>query len=195
MSTVTNVSAGKPAIGGAISCAPVGTTLPTSASATLAEAFANLGYISEDGLTNENSPEKTIIKAWGGDNVLVSQTDRPDKFKFKLIEALNLNVLKTVYGGANGTGARTTGITVNVTTEEVEPKAYVIDTILRDGALKRICIHNGVLTELSEITYKDDEVLGYEITISALPDSNGSTHKEYIIRAASGSSGESGTST
>lgn len=195
MSTVSNVSAGKPAIGGAISCVALGTTLPTSATTTLGDSYANLGYISEDGLTNENSPVKTIIKAWGGDNVLVSQTDKPDTFKFKLIETINLDVLKTIYGSANVTGALSTGITVNVTTAEVAAQAYVIDMILRDGALKRICIPNGVLTELGEILYKDDEVLGYEVTISALPDSNGSTHKEYIIRAASGSSGESGTST
>ena len=39
MSTVTNVSVGKPKIGGAIFRAPLGTTLPTTADATLNSAF------------------------------------------------------------------------------------------------------------------------------------------------------------
>lgn len=185
MSDVSNVTAGKPAIGGAISIAALGTSLPTSATTALSdETYKNLGYISEDGLVNNNSPVKTIIKAWGGDNVLVSQTDKPDTFKFKLIETLNVDVLKTVYGSSNVEGALATGIAVDCTIEEVEAQAYVIDMILRDGALKRVCIPNGVMTELGEIRYKDGEVLGYEVTISALPNSAGSTHKEYIIRAS-----------
>lgn len=185
MSDVSLVTAGKPAIGGAIATAPLGTTLPDNATDALSsETYTNLGYISENGLVNNNSPVKTIIKAWGGDNVLVTQTDKPDTFKFMLIEALNINVLKTVYGDANVTGALSTGITVDVTIEEVEAQAYVVDMILRDGALKRVCIPNGVITEIGEIAYKDGQVLGYEITITALPNTSGSTHKEYIKKAA-----------
>ena len=48
MATVSNVTAGKAKVGGAVSRAVLGTTLPTSAAATLDNAFVNLGYISDE---------------------------------------------------------------------------------------------------------------------------------------------------
>lgn len=97
MATVTNVSAGKPDVSGAVNVAAYGTTLPTSASATLDDDFVNLGYISDAGLTNSNSREMSEVKAWGGDTVLSVQTDKKDTFKFTLIETLNPDVLAAVF--------------------------------------------------------------------------------------------------
>lgn len=65
MSNAQNVSTAKPKVGGAVWSAPLGTTLPIDAATDLDAAFKSLGYISEDGLTNENTPESENIKAWG----------------------------------------------------------------------------------------------------------------------------------
>ena len=67
--TATNVQAGKPNIKGAIYFAPLGTALPTNTKDALDKAFECLGYISEDGVSNENATENTDVKAWGGDVV------------------------------------------------------------------------------------------------------------------------------
>ena len=83
-----NVSAGKPKIGGAIFAAPVGTSLPTDTDTTLDNAFKNLGFVSDDGLTNSTDLETEEIKAWGGQTVLVIQKSKDDKYKFKLIEVI-----------------------------------------------------------------------------------------------------------
>lgn len=184
--TVANVTAGTPKVTGAVSVAPYGTTLPTDATSQLDESFKSLGYISEDGLTNTNSPETDTKKAWGGATVYVTQTSKDDEFSFTLIEALNTDVLKSVYGENNVTGDTTSGIHIKATTEQLPAMSYVIDMVLRDNILKRIVISRANITEIGEISYTDDELVGYEMTLSALPDSQGVTHEEYIASAPSG---------
>lgn len=184
METVTNVTAGKPAAGGAIYRAPLGTTLPTDATTALdTTAFVSLGFCSDDGLTNSNSPESDNVKAWGGKNVLALQTDKPDTFQFKLIEVLNPDVIKAVYGDDNVTGTLSTGITVKANANEPEEAVWVVDMVLRDGAAQRIVLPDAKITEIGDIVYKDDEATGYEVTLLAMPDSTGQTHYEYKIRS------------
>ena len=181
---VSNVTAAQPnKVSGAVFAAPIGSTLPTDVSTSLDAAFKELGYISEDGLTNGNSPESTAIKAWGGDTVLTIQTSKDDTFGFTLLEVLNLDVLKTIYGTDNVTGALSTGITINANSKELQEQAYVIDMILRDGTLKRIVIPDAAISEISEITYSDSDAVGYGITLQAMPDAAGNTHYEYIKAA------------
>ena len=186
MSNVSNVSTAKPKVGGAIYSAPLSTTLPTDATTELDTAFKSLGYISEDGLTNANSPESDLIKAWGGDTVAVVQTDKPDTFTYTLIEATNTDVLKEVYGKDNVTGTLNTGITIKANAKELEEHCLVVDMVLKDGILKRIVIPNGKVAEIGEISYADADAIGYETTLQAMPNTAGDTHYEYIQKPSGG---------
>jgi hypothetical protein len=175
-----NVSTGKPKVGGAVFTAVTGSTLPTDATTVLDAAFKSLGYCSEDGVTNSSGISTENIKAWGGDIVDTPQTEKTDTFKVKLIECTNTDVLKTVYNGSNVSGNLDTGLTIKVNSAEHEDQAFVFDMILKNNVLKRVVVPFGKVTEISDITYKDNEPIGYELTITATPDENGNTHYEYM---------------
>lgn len=184
-----NVTAAKPKFGGAVYVAPTGTTLPTDATTALNEAFTTLGYISDAGLVNSTEINTETKKAWGGDEVLELFQGRTDSFNFTLIEALDVNVLKLVYGADNVTGTLVSGITINVKSNiELPEQVMVVEMNMKGNTVKRIVIPCATVTNVGDITYSDSDVVGYDTTVKAAPDTAGNTHYEYI----SGTTGATG---
>ena len=181
---VTNVTAGKPKTTGAVFRAPIGTTIPTNATSALDAAFVCLGFCSDDGVTNSGEMESENIKAWGGQNVLTTSSSTDDTFKFKLIEALNKDVLKFIYGDSNVSGelSEGNGIAVGVQGYSQDDNIIVIDMIMRNNAVRRVVIPSATISEVGEIVYNDSEAVGYDITLACAADSNGKTHYEYSYR-------------
>lgn len=177
--TATNVTVGKPNVSGAVYRAPLGTTLPTDATTALGSAFVSLGYVSEDGLSNNNELSVEATKAWGGNIVLRSLTEMNDEFSLTLIETKNVDVLKAVYGDDNVTVDVSDNVTVNVIAEDPVEAVWVFELALRGGIARRIVIPDGAITSRDEITYNDSDAVGYGITISAYPDADAKTHVEY----------------
>lgn len=178
------VSAAKPKIAGAIYKAELGTTLPTDATSALDPAFKALGYVSEDGLTNSNSSDTEDIVSWDGDTVLSVEGDKSDKWKFKLLEVLNVDVLKTVYGEENVTGDLDSGITIKANSNPRDNLSWAVDMVMNGGVLKRVVLPNAKISEVADIIYKRKEAVGYETTLSAVPDSEGNTHYEYLAKVS-----------
>ena len=183
--TKNNVTTGKPKTAGAVYRAAAGTSVPTDATTSLAEAFKCMGYISEDGFRNGTSFDTEVIRDWGGEAVYEEEGNFEDTFKLKFIEALNVDVLKAVHNSANVSGALATGIAVSVNGAEHESAAWVIDMIMRGGVLKRICIPDAKITSVEEVVYKKNEPVGYDVTLKAFTDSAGKYHYEYIKQSGS----------
>lgn len=180
--TAMNVAAGKPKVTGGVWYAPSGSTLPTDATTALDTAFVCLGYVSEDGVTQGITRDSEEIKAWGGDTVMTSQTDFGETFQFTLIEALNIDVKKAVYGTTNVSGTLADGITTQVNSKELPAACWVFEMV-QNGAVCRIVVPSGKLTELGDTNYNDSDPIGYEVTITALPDASGNVSYEYVKQA------------
>lgn len=177
-------SVAKPVAAGAISSGTTKITLPTDTTTDLATGFVKLGYVSEDGLTNGLDQDVENIKAWGGDTILTVRTSRTETFKFTLVQALDVDVLKEVYGQDNVTGDLTTGITVKHNGKELPRRAFVIDMLMTGNAVKRIVVPFGQVTEVGDVTYVGSSAVGYETTVTCFPDAQGNTVYEYIKKAA-----------
>ena len=178
--TATNVSTGKPNISGAVYVAPLSTTLPTDATTALDAAFVCLGYVSEDGLENNNELDVSEIKAWGGNIVYRSLNGLDDTFSLSLIESENVDVLKNVYGDANVTVDANGNVTINIVAEDPQEKIWVFELAMRGGRSKRIVIPDGAVTARETITYNDSDAIADGITVSAYPDATGKSHSEYM---------------
>lgn len=177
----TNVTAGKPRNSGAVFTAPTGTTLPTDAVTALASAFVDLGYISEDGVSKNVSIATTPIKEWGGAIVLITQDEKTATFKFKMIEYLNADVQKFVNGDANVSGTLTTGLSVAVDDAEMPERVLVFWQAMRGGVPHRMVVPRCRITEMSEVNFRSNEAVGYDVTVTAIKDeTTGKYFTEYM---------------
>lgn len=158
-----------PADGAAVYAAPLGTTLPTSATASLDNAFVDLGWVSEDGVTNSISREVTKHRAWGGEVVKVTQDNYTETVRLTLLES-SADVLGVVYGHDNVTENGDT-ITVEHSRLMLERQSFVIDFIDGDRA-GRIVVREGQVTEIGDVVYVHRDLTRYEITVDVFKPDN-----------------------
>ena len=153
-----NVSSTKGVKGGYIFVAPTGTTLPTDIKTNLAEAFLNLGFISEDGYTESEETDANELKDMNGDLMDSATTSRVESAKLTLAE-IKAQTLKVMYGADNVTDLDGV-ITVEHNGNKDVPAAKS--------------------SELDDIKLAVSEIAGRQITFKYLVDSNGNTCYDYI---------------
>lgn len=167
------------AVTGGTYFAPTGTALPTTASASLDEDFVELGYVTEDGITQTIDEDTEQIRAWqNGDIVREVQTSHAVTYDLALLET-NADTLEVYYGNHTVvSGAGTTEIKAGQGTRG----CWVFHII--DGVYKiRLVIPDGQVTQRGEVSYVNGDAISYPITVTCYP--NGSGVKAYLYTAAS----------
>lgn len=163
------------AVTGAVSVAPVGSTAPTDGDTALAAAFKDLGYVSEDGITETRDRTSTTTRAWqNADIVRETVTEANLTFSLTLIET-NADTVELYYGAAPDSD----GSIVVVPSLTGGRRAFVFDVVDGDEFI-RIYVPQGEVTEVGDVVYSSGEPIGYEVTIRAysdatLVDANGNT--------------------
>ena len=114
-----NITSASPVATGGILMGPLGTAYPTDASTALNAAIKPLGYTGREGLRPAGgAPSFNNIFAWGGDLVAAPMESRgTTEFEFDLLEVMNPEVAKLVFGAANVTvtpATTTAGTTISV---------------------------------------------------------------------------------
>ena len=183
MPKTSDVRIGAPEQGvtGAIKHAPLGTPLPTLSSISktgvqLDSDFAGNEYVSEEGLTLTPNMSTTDIKDWSKATVRKVLEGFDGTLGWTMIST-NEEAMKVAFGSANVTANAANGTHGNQTrtglgAELPERQSFVF--LMKDGDARIvIVVPEGQVTEVSEVNFAANAAVGWGVTLSCYPDSNG----------------------
>lgn len=148
----------------AVYVAPKGTTGPVGLAAPAA-AFADLGWLSEDGTDITRESSSTDFTAWqGGTIVRTKVSGVKDTLKVVCLEETAVALGLYYPGSTSATVTGTTTITVPGGAKSNE-KALVVD-FLDDTVTKRYSIPRAEVTSVGTISHKNTDMTMYEFTFT-----------------------------
>jgi len=166
---------------GAIKRAPLGTTLPslssiTPAAVTLDAAFHGDEYVSSDGLTLSPSISTTEINDWSGATMRKVIESFDGTLTWTMIST-NENALKIAFGDSHVTTQAANATHGNQAMAQLGaylPEAQSWVFLMKDGDARIVVlVPNGQVTEVGDVTFVSNDAVGWEVTLSAYPDSSG----------------------
>lgn len=175
-----NVVVGKT---GAVRVGIVGATAPTSATSDISAGHNDLGYISEDGVTEARDRTTNKIKGWqNGDTLREVVTESSFTLAFTMVETREETV-ELFYGNP------VTGASVVVVPSKTGGRKSFVCDVVDDGQTIRIYIPEGEVTEVGEVSYVNGDAVGYPVTISgyatdAIQDDDGNNGTAEIFYSA-----------
>lgn len=169
---------------GAVLSAPAGTTGPTDPTTAWPTGWVELGWISEDGVTESYSDDTNEINAWqNGATVRTVITGSTATYHFTPIET-NPEVLARYHKGSEVVQEVGDAFaTIEIIGAQTDIRAWAFDVI--DGPNHvRLYLARAEVTERGDISYTNADPVGYEMTLTAYPDSNGVVAVKMIQAAA-----------
>lgn len=157
---------------------PVGTAAPAGPEAQPLGPWAPLGGISDDGLVYGFDEDNQDFTPWGQTSpwrTIVTKSVRT--FKMTLWETSRITVQSIMYRIPVGDLTPDVGgLTSYSETASPTPDRRAWWFLVVDGDVKKgFYVPSGEVSDRSDVTFKQDEMSGYEITITAYPDDSGNT--------------------
>jgi hypothetical protein len=153
-------------VDGVVSSAPLATAAPTGVDSALNVAFVDLGYVSEDGVTESNTVGTEKVRAWQGNAVVRTLiTEGETTFSFTLLQT-NASTLAEYYGLESADIDDATGSFVSSATVDRPRRSYVIDVVDGDELIRKY-VADGQVTEVGDQVFQNGAPIGYEVTITA----------------------------
>ncbi|ROR97785.1 hypothetical protein EDD28_2393 [Salana multivorans] len=152
------------AVTGAIYIGGASAAKPTDADSSYGSGWSDLGYASENGVTESRNRTTQTIKGWqNGDVVREVVTEAGLTFKTVLIETKEETV-----GLYYGTTVDANGALQIVPSSTGGRQKFGFDIVDGDAFI-RAYVASGEITEVGEQVYRNGEAIGYEVTIRAYP--------------------------
>ncbi|MFD9949685.1 hypothetical protein ACFWYW_55635 [Nonomuraea sp. NPDC059023] len=156
------------AVTGAVYAGPTSATAPTSATSSVPAAYNDMGYISEDGVTEAYDEDTQDIQAWqGGAIVRTLISSSKATLQFTMIES-KASTLELFHKGSTMESLGVNGYKIDVKTPNVVRKKFILDVLDGDKHI-RIYVPDGEVTERGEITYVNDDTISYNVTVTCYP--------------------------
>lgn len=158
---------------------PVDAPAPINATSALHASFAGLGYVSDDGVTENWEDSVDDIIAWqSATNVRSATTESKLSLAATLIETTGA-ILQTFHRGSvvaatlDGSGYK-----IDVKPVQADPSSWVLD-VLDGPKLYRVYVGLGEVVERGEIMYANGQPIAYPITLRGYPDANGNICQKF----------------
>ena len=179
-----NATLARLGVTGAVRTGPTGIVVPTGMEAW-GEEWADLGYISDDGLTEDIDEDSETFTPWQSASPIRVEVTRSVKtFQFTCWES-NFNTISLYYRtdaedmDVTGTGADQVVSFNEAGKPKRQLRAFGFDMI--DGSYHRRAVCPlAEVTERGSLTYKSDELIAYELTVTAYPGSDGVSIKRFF---------------
>lgn len=151
--------------------------LPTNSTTSPNVGFLELGYLSDDGITEATDVDSDEIVAWqNGTVVRRTITSQAKTFEFTMIETRKA-VLEFVRPGSTVSGS-TGAYSMSVGAISAQRKALVFDILDGTTHLRKV-VPNCEITDFGDVEYANGEPIGYPVTVTAYPDDTDVVYYEY----------------
>lgn len=160
-----------------VSVGAVGSTAPTDTTTALDAAFVDVGFLTEDGLTEMREQSVKDHYATGGVLIRTTRSKHKRSFKFTCLEDTPEVFDLRNPGSSASTSTGTTTRTVKV--PEANPKAFVFQQNDPAGSwVRRLHIATAEVIDVAEIKSGDEDMAMFELTVNVYPSSSSVLYTE-----------------